>query len=79
MQQSKDFEDFVLDMEELLITILEEQKQTKSTMEQYHKVNMKKFAKLTQFHEICEMTNQVFERRLCNIEQKLSELASKIK
>ena len=40
---------------------------------------MKKFAKLTEFHEICDMTNQVFERRISNIERKISELASKIK
>lgn len=79
MQQYQDFEYFIADIEELLKTIEEEQKNTSQKIEQYHKVNMKKFAKLTEFHEICDMTNQVFERRISNMEQKLSELARKMK
>lgn len=79
MQQYQNFEDFIAEITELLQSIQEEQNATNQKIEQYHKINMKKFAKLTEFHEICDMTNQVFERRISNIERKISELASKIK
>ena len=53
--------------------IKNEQEKLFQNVEQYHKVNMKNFEKLRDFNEICDMTNQVFETRLSNIEQILKE------
>ena len=62
---------------ELLKQIKQEQQKIKQNMEHYHKVNMKNFQKLRTFNEICDMTNQVFEKRLSHIEQLLSQMVKK--
>ena len=46
-------------------------------VENNHKVNMQKFSKLIEFNEICDMTNQIFERRLYAIENKLNSIIEK--
>lgn len=79
MEQYRNFEDFIEEVAELLKEIKEEQSEINQKVENYHKINMKKFAKLREFNEICDMTNQVFERRISNIEQKLSEVVNKMK
>ena len=79
MEQYQNFEDFIEEVAELLKEIKEEQSDMKQEIENYHKINMQKFAKLREFNEICDMTNQVFERRISNIEQKLSEAVNKMK
>ena len=79
MEQYRNFEDFIEEVAELLKEIKEEQSEMNQKVEHYHKINMQKFAKLREFNEICDMTNQVFERRISNIEQKLSEVVNKIK
>ena len=46
-----------------------------------HKNNtilMKKLNKLQEYNEINDITNQVFEQRICNIENSLSELVKKL-
>lgn len=78
MDQTKNFEDFIGEVEGLLSEIKGEQKQIKNSMEKYHKVNMQKFAKIREFNEISDMTNQIFERRISNIERTLSKILEKI-
>lgn len=58
----------------LLNEIKNEQTNQRKIMEQNHKVNMKKFSKLLEYNEICDMTNQVFERRISSIEKLLYEV-----
>lgn len=67
-------ENFIKEVEELLKEIKEEQIKMGNNIEKYHKVNMKKFAKLREYNEICDMTNQVFEKRISNIEKMLQKI-----
>ncbi len=39
-----------------------------------HAVVMKQFSKMQEFHEIADMTNQVFERRLSYIEKAIYDV-----
>ena len=66
-------ERFIKEVKELLEQIREEQIKMGENIEKYHKINMKKFAKLREYNEICDMTNQVFERRISNIENILKK------
>lgn len=67
-------ENFIKDVEELLKEIKEEQIKMGKNIEKYHKVNMRKFEKIKEYNEICDMTNQVFERRISNIEKLLEKV-----
>ncbi len=59
---------------ELLNEIKNEQRKLSNKVENNHKVNMKKFARIIEFNEIVDMTNKVFERRISNIENKLNKI-----
>ena len=67
-------EEFLNEVQELLNEIRNEQIKLEKNVEQNHKINMKNFAKLKEFNEICDMTNQVFETRLSNIESMLTQI-----
>ena len=73
MLKNEQLEQFLNEINELLNEIKNGQEKLFQNVEQYHKVNMKNFEKLRDFNEICDMTNQVFETRLSNIEQILKE------
>ena len=73
MLKNEQVEQFLNEINELLNEIKNEQEKLFQNVEQFHKVNMKNFEKLRDFNEICDMTNQVFETRLSNIEQILKE------
>ena len=73
MLKDEQVEQFLNEINELLNEIKNEQEKLFQNVEQFHKVNMKNFEKLRDFNEICDMTNQVFETRLSNIEQILKE------
>ena len=77
MLKETEIENFIKQINELLNEIKEEQKNIVENIDKYHKVNMKNFTKLKDFNEICDMTNQVFEKRLLNIEQVLKENSKK--
>ena len=74
MLNEEQMEKFVCQVQELLNEIIKSQCTIESKLEKYHKINMKKFAKLREYNEICDMTNQVFEKRISNIEQLLQEV-----
>ena len=59
---------------ELLNEIKNEQRKLSNKVENNHKVNMQKFARIIEFNEIVDMTNKVFERRISNIENKLNKI-----
>ena len=61
----------------LLNELKKEQIEMSKKVENNHKVNMQKFSKLIEFNEICDMTNQIFERRLYTIENKLNSIIEK--
>jgi len=72
-------EKFLKDVQILLNEIKNEQIKMGKNIEKYHKVNMQNFNKLREFNKICDMTNQVFERRISNIEQALTQVVKYIK
>ena len=55
-------EEFLNEVNELLNEIKNEQTKLTENVEQYHKINMRNFEKLKDFNEICDMTNQIFEK-----------------
>lgn len=59
---------------ELLNEIKNEQRKLSNKVENNHKVNMQKFARIIEFNKIADMTNKVFERRISNIENKLNKI-----
>lgn len=71
--KEKEMEGFINEVEELLNEIKMQQINLGKQVEKYHKVNMKKFAKLNEFNEICDMTNKVFDKRITNIEILLKQ------
>ena len=58
----------------LLNELKKEQIEMSKKVENNHKVNMQKFSKLIEFNEICDMTNQIFEKRISNIENALQKI-----
>ncbi len=69
MLKQEEFENFLIEVNELLNEIKQEQINIGKNIDRYHKVNMQNFAKLKEFNEICDMTNQVFEKRFLSIEE----------
>ena len=73
-KEDKELQEVIAEINEVLNEIKNEQINQKKMMEQNHKVDMKKFSKLIEYNEISDMTNQVFEKRLCSIEKLLYEV-----
>ena len=69
-----ELEKLIIQTNEILKEIRDEQHNTKTIIEQNHKVNMKKFSKLLEYNEINDMINQVFEKRICSIEKLLYDV-----
>lgn len=67
-------EELIVQINEVLEEIKNEQINMKKMEEQNHKINMKKFSKLIEYNEISDMTNQVFEKRISNIEKLLYDV-----
>lgn len=47
------------------------QEELQQMSKKHHAVVMKRFSNMQEFHEIADMTNQVFEKRLGNIEKAI--------
>ncbi len=79
MQNNADLtlKQLITEINVLLNELKNEQLEITKNIEKNHKVNMQKFSKLIEFNEICDMTNQVFERRLSAIESKLNSIIEK--
>ena len=79
MQNNADLtlKQLITEINVLLNELKNEQIEITKNIEKNHKVNMQKFSKLIEFDEICDMTNQVFERRLSAIESKLNSIIEK--
>ena len=76
MQNNADLtlKQLITEINVLLNELKNEEIEITKNIEKNHKVNMQKFSKLIEFNEICDMTNQVFERRLSAIERKLNSI-----
>lgn len=73
-KKDKTLEELIIEINAVLEEIKKEQINVKKMTEQNHKVNMQKFSKLIEYNEICDMTNQVFEKRISSIEALLYEV-----
>ncbi len=73
-KENLEFKALLAQIDELLTDIKKEQINERKIVEQNHKVNMKKFTKLIDYCEICDMTNKIFEKRISNIEKILYEV-----
>lgn len=71
MQEKESLKSLIAEINELLNEVKEEQTNITTKFEKHHSVTMKKLDKLREFAEILDMTNQVFERRISNIEHLL--------
>ena len=58
--------------------IKEDEKKILELLQKNHGVNMKKLMKLQEYNQIDDMTNQVFEMRLSNIENFLYKIENKL-
>ena len=79
MQNNADLtlKQLITEINVLLNELKNEQIEITKNIKKNHRVNMQKFSKLIEFNEICDMTNQVFERRLSAIESKLNSIIEK--
>ena len=72
--EKETLETLITQVNELLDEVRKEQKNMGKVIEENHKINMQKIAKLIEYNEILDMTNTVFERRLASIEELLYEV-----
>ena len=76
INEKQNLESLIAEIKELLNELKNEQNNMAIKLEKHHGVTMQKLEKLREFDEIADMTNQVFERRISNIEYMLkSEIA----
>lgn len=66
------------EIEELLYEIKNEQTNLSENLQKNFSVIMSKLMKLQEYNKIADMTNQVFEIRMSNIEDLLFKISSKI-
>lgn len=59
----------------ILNEIKEEQQKTNTTLQKNYAVVMKKLSKLQEYNQIDDMTNQVFDKRLCGMEEAIIKIA----
>ena len=74
-KQQKKLELLIEEIQGLLNEIKDEQIYAKEDVKKRHKVYMHSFSKLREFNQIADMTNQVFEKRISNIERTFKEKA----
>ena len=71
--ESKALESLIATIQELLYELKKEQDNMLISLEKHHKTTMRQLQVLREFNQIADMTNQIFEKRLSNIEKALKE------
>ena len=71
VSENGNLESLIGEIKELLNGIIIEQEKMQKNMEKHHSITMKKLDQLREFDQILDMTNQIFERRIANIEQAI--------
>ena len=74
MLEKEEIESLVKEIKGLLNEVLKEQINLRKDVELKHIVTMKKLDKINEYNKISDMTNQVFERRIANIEENVGKL-----
>lgn len=73
VENQETLKSLIAQIQELLNELKNEQNNIAKNLNKHHSVTMQKLQKLKEFDEIADMTNQVFERRISNIEKMLKE------
>lgn len=73
VENQETLKSLIAQIQELLNELKNEQNNIVKNLNKHHSVTMQKLQKLKEFDEIADMTNQVFERRISNIEKMLKE------
>lgn len=73
VENKETLESLIAQIQELLNELKIEQSNIAKNLNKHHSVTMQKLQKLREFDEIADMTNQVFENRISNIEKMLKE------
>lgn len=71
LNDKQNLETLIATIQELLFELKNEQDVMLNKMEKHHKSTMKQLQKIREFNQIADMTNQIFEKRLSNIEHIL--------
>lgn len=71
--KNQKLEALITEIQELLYELKNDQIMMQNELKKHHKATMHKLQKIKDFNEIADMTNQIFEKRLSNIEQVLKE------
>lgn len=72
-RKNQRLEALITEIQELLYELKNDQIIMQNEFKKHHKVTMQKLQKIKDFNEITDMTNQIFEKRLSNIEKTLKE------
>lgn len=67
----EELESLIEEIKELIDEVKYEQIKQRKEADQRHKLYMKNISKLKEFMNIAEMTNQLFEKRILNLEKNL--------
>ena len=70
---NQSLESLIAAIQELLYELKNEQNDILIKLDKHHKVTMQQMQAIRNFDKISDMTNQIFEKRLSNIEKALKE------
>ncbi len=71
---NQDIEQILAEIYVLLKNIQTNQQNELITIQKNHATNMQRINKLQEYNQIADMTNQIFEIRITNIEEALKQL-----
>lgn len=71
--EDQSLESLIAAIQELLYELKNEQNDILIKLDKHHKVTMQQMQAIRNFDKISDMTNQIFEKRLSNIEKALKE------
>ena len=71
--EDQSLESLIAAIQELLYELKNEQDDILIKLDKHHKVTMQQMQAIRNFDKISDMTNQIFEKRLSNIEKALKE------
>lgn len=77
VDEKETLESLIAEINELLNEVKNEQTNMEVKLEKHHSVTMQKLDQLKNFAEILDITNQIFERRISNIESILKANVAK--
>ncbi|MBR2787105.1 MAG: hypothetical protein IKD76_06430 [Clostridia bacterium] len=65
-------------LNELLEEVKDNQSEELKLLQKNHTTNMQKLDKLHEYNKIADMTNQIFEKRLLEIEKAIKEISKNV-